>query len=46
MMGKKLPKRIIDKIRSLRKEGYKISYICEKLNINKNTVVKYSKTDE
>lgn len=34
---------IIKEIIRLRKEGYKIKYIVNKLKVNKNTVVKYTK---
>lgn len=41
--GKRLTKEQISDIIRLRKEGYRIKYISEKLSVNKNTVVKYSK---
>lgn len=41
--GRKLTEREIEEIVRLRREGYKIRHIAERLNINKNTVVKYCK---
>lgn len=44
--GRKLSEEIIDTIKKMRSEGYKISYICKALSVNKNTVVKYTKRGE
>lgn len=41
--GERLTEEQISEIIRLRKEGYKIKHISEKLAINKNTVVKYCK---
>ena len=41
--GKRLSDKTIEQIKELRRQGYRIKYICEKLNINKNSVLKYSK---
>lgn len=43
--GKKLSADMIELIKELRKKGYKISYICKELSVNKNTVLKYSKEE-
>lgn len=40
---KKIDDEKIEEIIRLRKEGYKIKYIVNKLKVNKNTVVKYAK---
>ena len=41
--GKKISDETIKEIIRLRREGYKIKHIVARLNVNKNTVVKYSK---
>lgn len=40
---RRLDEEIIEKIKQLREDGYKIKDVCKTLNVNKNTVVKYSK---
>lgn len=42
----KLKPEVIEQIQLMRKEGYKIKDICEKLSVNKNTVIKYSKKEK
>lgn len=44
--GKRLSELTINKIKELRRQGYRIKYICKVLGINKNSVVKYSKIEE
>lgn len=44
--GKRLSEVTINKIKELREQGYRIKYICKLLNVNKNSVVKYSKESE
>ena len=41
--GKRLSDKTIEQIKELRRQGYRIKYISKLLNINKNTVVKYSR---
>lgn len=41
--GKRLSEVTINKIKELRQQGYKIKYICKVLDVNKNSVLKYSK---
>ncbi len=40
---KRLDEELIEKIKQLKSEGYKIKDICDMLKVNKNTVVKYTK---
>ena len=41
--GKRLSEKTIQQIKELRRQGYRIKYICKLLNINKNSVDKYCK---
>ena len=41
--GKRLSDLTIEQIKELRRQGYRIKYICKILNVNKNSVVKYGK---
>ena len=43
---KRLDEDMIEKIKQLRSEGYKIKDVCKMLDVNKNTVVKYSKGEK
>ena len=43
---KRLDGETINKIKQLRKDGYKIKDVCKMLKVNKNTVVKYSKDEK
>lgn len=43
---RRLDEEIIEKIKQLRGDGYKIKDICKMLKVNKNTVVKYGKGEK
>lgn len=43
---RRLDEEIIEKIKKLRNDGYKIKDICKMLKVNKNTVVKYGKGEK
>lgn len=41
--GRRLTDEVINRIKELRWQGYRIRYICKELGVSKNTVLKYGK---